>query len=150
MGLWGVSERKNHQTLDFCLHLSPSHALYFSFCVSLFHSIPPCLPPSAPLFSLSFPLYLSLQPTTLPSSALILDVRSKTVSRQRRSLSLLLCLCLSLMTSDLPLQVLPQKQHGDRDAVLRRGRPGAPEREPDLPAAAEHRGGGRPARHEGL
>lgn len=45
------------------------------------------------------------------------------------------------------LKVLPEKQHGDGDVVLRRGRPGAFEGESYQPAAAKHGGSSHSALH---
>lgn len=45
------------------------------------------------------------------------------------------------------LKVLPEEQHGDGDIVLRRGRPGAFERESDQLAATKHCGSGHTALH---
>lgn len=48
------------------------------------------------------------------------------------------------------LQILPEEQHGNGDAVFRRGCSGSPQGESDLSAAAQHHGGGGSALHERL
>lgn len=69
--------------------------------------------------------------------------------RQRRSSRKVLRLLLRLWIL-CPSQVLLEKQHGDGNPLLGRGRTGAAAGEPDLAAAAQHCGGGHAALHAQL